>query len=187
MRFSSVSQKRFDPRHSPNRPRTNFYPIKRYLMRQKKMRKCACQQIFMGVGLLQGGVLTGKSHIASSSEMAKIACYTLCKTLQCSGTVLKVLLRCLQPKLVLVFGIRSGVRSAGGGGGGSSRRSVKYEVSATICNHGYSPQNLRLLTICCLRSASRAPSRSNRTKLFDINNHTQYYPIRNKSPPLKRR
>ena len=34
--------------------------------------------------------------------MAKIACYTLCKTLQCSGTVLKVLLRCLQPKLVLV-------------------------------------------------------------------------------------
>ena len=70
--------------------------------RQKKMRKCACQQIFMGVGLLQGGVLTGKSHIASSSEMAKIACYTLCKTLQCSGTVLKVLLRCLQPKLVLL-------------------------------------------------------------------------------------
>ena len=57
----------------------------------------------MGVGLLQGGVLTGKSHIASSSEIAKIACYTLCKTLKCSGTVLEVLLRCLQPKLVLVF------------------------------------------------------------------------------------
>ena len=57
----------------------------------------------MGFGLLQVGVLTGKSHIASSSEIAKIACYTLCKTLQCPGIVLEVLLRCLQPKLVLVL------------------------------------------------------------------------------------
>ena len=106
LRFSSDSQKRFDPRHSPNRPRTNFYPIKRYLRRPRKMRYRLSHQIFMGVGLLQGGVLTGKSHIASSSEMVKIACYTLCKTLQCSGTVLKLLLRCLQPKLVLVRFIR---------------------------------------------------------------------------------
>ena len=102
LRFSSVSQKRFDPRHSSNRPRTDFYLIKRYLRRPGKMRHRVAHQIFMGVGLLQGGVLTGKSHIASSSEIAKIACYTLCKTLKCSGTVLEVLLRCLQPKLVLV-------------------------------------------------------------------------------------
>ena len=67
--------------HPPNRPRTNFYPIKRYLRRPGKMRHRVAHQIFMGVGLLQGGVLTGKSHIASSSEIAKIACYTLCKTL----------------------------------------------------------------------------------------------------------
>ena len=43
--------------------------------------------ILTGLG---GGVGSGVA-----SEIAKIACYTLCKTLQCSG------IRCLQPKLVL--------------------------------------------------------------------------------------
>ena len=39
------------------------------------MRYRACHEIFIGLGLLQGCVLTEKSHIASSSEIVKIAVY----------------------------------------------------------------------------------------------------------------